>query len=156
GVVLEPNDFAPHLAARLSPDADPTTALARVKSTDLYLALACARGDAAAIAHLESAFFRTIARRIARVVARPEEVDEVLQSLRVKLLVGAGGEPKILEYAGRGDLLAWLEVAATRLAIDRVRSPARELAVTESRIEAIAAPRMAPELELVRERYQEE
>ena len=51
--------------------------------------------------------------------------DEVKQALRFELLVGDGA-PKIADYAGRGELAAWLRVTATRKALKLVRRGARE------------------------------
>jgi RNA polymerase sigma-70 factor (ECF subfamily) len=46
-------------------------------------------------------------------------IDEVKQSLREKLFVGrGGGQPKIVEYDGRGALSSWVRVMALRVAID--------------------------------------
>jgi len=67
---------------------------------------------------------------VARIRPAEDFIEEVLQELRAKLLVG---ENKALSaYAGRGPLLAWLRVAATRVAIDSLRAggagpPVREM-----------------------------
>lgn len=46
-----------------------------------------------------------------------EEITEVLQELRVHLLVGDGGPPLITQYGGRGTLRSWVLVCAVRGAV---------------------------------------
>lgn len=54
--------------------------------------------------------------------------DEVKQALRVELLVD---DPKIADYAGRGELAAWLRVTATRKALKLIRRGQREETLDE-------------------------
>ena len=49
-----------------------------------------------------------------------EFIEEALQTLRARLLVGP--RAKIADYAARGTLVAWLSVAAARVALDAIRS----------------------------------
>ncbi|MFP2912408.1 sigma factor-like helix-turn-helix DNA-binding protein [Pyxidicoccus sp. 3LFB2] len=79
-------------------------------------------------------------------------VDEVLQVLRARLLMGRGeAPPKIADYSGRGPLLAWVRISAARIA--------GELATRDGRQELFDEPPEAlarmlssgdPEHELVR------
>src|SRR5262249_61295643 len=55
--------------------------------------------------------------------------DEVKQSLRVELL--AGPDAKIADYAGRGELAAWLRISATRKALKIVKRADREETLDE-------------------------
>lgn len=77
---------------------------------DLYLACACARGVTEAIAVVESAHFARIREFVAGVETAPEQVAEIAQQLRTKLLVG--DTPRIASYSGRGSLGGWIRVAA--------------------------------------------
>lgn len=100
------------LRARAGDDAG---ALAALHAGDLYLACACARGEARALA----AFERLLAEAAAHLGADAALADEVRQLLRHRLFVGDDGvPPKIATYGGRGPLAGWLRIAATRAAID--------------------------------------
>ncbi|HKA86065.1 MAG TPA: hypothetical protein VKE22_00315 [Haliangiales bacterium] len=113
--------FLAYLAERV----DGTVDLAALRVVDLYLACACADGDARAHAAFERAHLGQVPRFIARVSSEPALAEEVTQRLREKLfLPGPGGRPYIAEYSGRGDLRAWLRVIAVRLALRLCRRAA--------------------------------
>jgi RNA polymerase sigma-70 factor (ECF subfamily) len=119
---------------------------------DLFLACACTAGDAHAIAALDRVYFPPVRASLARFSARSDFVDEALQALRAKLLLGP--EPRIARYAGRGPLVAWLRVAASRLAIDLLRAedaPPAEAPVDAAPIDLD----LGPEVQLLREVYRE-
>lgn len=83
---------------------------------DLYLAVACELGDATALATLERTHLAELARLLRRVERDRAVVDEVVQRVRVRVLVGDGeAPPRIATYGGRGSLLGWLKVVGTRL-----------------------------------------
>lgn len=81
---------------------------------ELLLAAACLAQDAGALAELEQLLGR-IRPSIVAVDNSPSFADEVMQALRVKLLVGRS-QPGLASYQGRGPLVAWLRTAAVRLA----------------------------------------
>ena len=83
------------------------------RGADLYLAAACARGDAAAVNAFDRAFLQAPG-PIGAGKVTPSQLDEVRQRLRVKLL--AGPNPNITTYRGFGPLGAWVRVAAARVA----------------------------------------
>src|SRR5688572_22812010 len=87
---------------------------------DLFLCCGCARGDAAALRALDGVLLSQVAPSISRVEAEPGFIEEGLQLLRYRLLVGPS-RPKIAEYAGQGPLVQWLGVAAARAALDLLR-----------------------------------
>src|ERR1700676_5015443 len=79
-VKVELADYASHVATLVAEnDAE---ALGTLHGEDLYLACACARGDAAAIAIFERQFLREVPAYIARATTSPQVIDEVLQRLR--------------------------------------------------------------------------
>ena len=80
---------------------------------DVALALDLAAGDPRALARFERELVPDIRGAIARLDARGDLVDEALQQVREKLLVGAG-TPRIVEYRGKGALAAWVQVIAVR------------------------------------------
>lgn len=87
---------------------------------ELFLCCGCARGDVEATRALESDTLPHVVKAISRIDSDPEFVEEALQILRDKLLVGP--RAKIADYAARGPLVAWLSVAAARVALDLIRS----------------------------------
>lgn len=115
GIVVPDDVFLQHLAERLPGDGDPLAALAHTHASDLYLACACARGDAAAVRAFDQHFIAQVSTYLTRTQARPGVADEIEQRLRARLLVGDERlGPRIAAYSGRGPLGAWLRVAATR------------------------------------------
>lgn len=111
-VSLAPECFVRHLARHL-PEGS-LGALRQLQASDLYLACACAKGDR----HALLAFEQQVLQRVpSRLGALPEAtVDEVLQLLRQRLLMGRGeAPPKIADYSGRGPLLAWVRIIASRI-----------------------------------------
>ena len=99
-VTLGDEEFVAHLAARVRPDEDPPAAVAALKTADLYLACAAARGDAAAIAAFEQTLLARVGDFIARVDTSPHFVAEVTQALRVKLFVGSDGRGRLGQTIG--------------------------------------------------------
>jgi RNA polymerase sigma-70 factor (ECF subfamily) len=87
---------------------------------ELFLCCGCARSDAEATRALESDTLPHVVKAISRIDSETEFVEEALQILRDKLLVGP--RAKIADYAARGPLVAWLSVAAARVALDLIRS----------------------------------
>ena len=117
---------------------------------ELFLAWACSRADASALQHLESQYFCRLNVAIARVDRAPEFVDDVLQQLREKLLVGAA--PRIGTFEGAGPLISWLRAAAVRTALNAKRPQARESAEDDA-LENIPLAGPDPELALVRTQH---
>lgn len=89
-------------------------------AAELYLCCGCARGDVEATRVLEADALPHVVKAISRIDPEAEFVEEALQILRDKLLVGP--RAKVADYAARGPLIAWLSVAAARVALDLIRS----------------------------------
>lgn len=117
GVALDLETFRAHCERVLGPQ--PEWDWTRF-GAELYLCCACANGDAVATRALETETLPQVVKAISRIDSDQEFVDESLQILRDKLLVGP--RAKIADYAARGPLVAWLSVAAARVALDAVRS----------------------------------
>jgi RNA polymerase sigma-70 factor (ECF subfamily) len=136
GVKVAAEALIAALAAKLAGDDPP--ALNVAAAAELYLALACARGDNAAIAAFDRAYLEVVPQALAGMKLPAATVDDVRSIVRDKLLLAEGEKvPRIVEYAGRGRLRGLVQVTATRTAIDRIRHdekeaelPARELAAT--------------------------
>lgn len=122
GVAVTDTELLTWLAERCPDGSDPVEALASMHTDDLYLACACARGDARAIALFESEILPAARPAIARIDSDPEAISETIAELRVRLLVdGEAGPARIRSYIGRGPLTSWVQVAAMRLAYSAKR-----------------------------------
>ena len=160
---LAPAAFAAHLAEHVAAaadgdeptGADATAALASFNVEDLYLACACAHGVPPALAAFDERVLSAVPRYVARFDRGPAFADEIVQTLRERLLVAVDrARPRIAEYGGRGALRAWVKVAAVRLAIDLVRARGEAPHDDPDAAEALgAAP--SPELQLLKERYKD-
>lgn len=115
-VALSGEDFAEHVA-RCAPEPDELArALDGLCTADVFLACACARGDRAALEAFEAQVMPHVPRAIARIDRDDAFVREVMEEVRIKLLVGDGREPRIASYLGRGPLTSWVQVTAIRTA----------------------------------------
>src|SRR5262249_23713275 len=93
---------------------------------DLYLAFACGAGIPGALAAFESKYMARVPSLIARLDPAGRLADEVIQTLRVQILVpDARGRARILDYSGRGALIASLRVSAIRATLKLRRSQRR-------------------------------
>jgi RNA polymerase sigma-70 factor (ECF subfamily) len=156
GVELDAGVFLRHMAARLPREGDPLEALRALHAADLYLACACAAGDARAVATFEAQLIAPAAAHLRRSGSLAELADEVAQVLRLRLLVAEpGSPPRILDYTGRGPLAGWVRTAAVRTALDlRRRQQARANAAGEAA--AGAPPSPDPELDYLKAHYRPE
>jgi RNA polymerase sigma-70 factor, ECF subfamily len=111
-VTLVPERFMQHLARHL-PER-PADALRQLHAADLYLACACAEGERQALLAFEQHVLQKVPARLGQL--SESSVDEVLQVLRQRLLLGRGDTPpKVADYSGRGPLLAWVRIIASRI-----------------------------------------
>lgn len=99
---------------------------------EIYLACACADGDAAACRYLESRYIGDVRTSAARVCGSAFSADEIVQRVRHKLLVGP--PPGLLKYTGKGSLQAWLRSVARRTALDALRAQRSETPSSTSHI----------------------
>jgi RNA polymerase sigma-70 factor, ECF subfamily len=127
---------------------------------DLYLAAGCRAGDPAALALFDKDLLATARGAIRSIDASDAFLDEACQRLRKSLLVGdIDTPPKIIDYAGRGPLRAWIGVAAVRTALmmRRAQQRAREVPVEDEdwsgTLGLISTGN--PELELLKRQYAE-
>lgn len=149
GVSVDEDAFEAFLGARLD-GAD----AALLHAPDLFLACACARGDAQAMAAFEARYIGDVPSFLARVEKSPAVLDEVKQALRELLFVGReGGAPKIVEYSGRGALGSWLRVVALRTHANLRRKDKAHDPIDEE--PEVAIPAADPELALARARYKD-
>jgi RNA polymerase sigma-70 factor (ECF subfamily) len=83
---------------------------------DLYLAIACACGDGAALRLFEEQYIQNLDVHLGKTGVPPAWRSEVRQKVRVKLLMG--GSPGIARYRGQAPLAVFVRVTAVRVAVD--------------------------------------
>jgi RNA polymerase sigma-70 factor (ECF subfamily) len=126
----------------------PADALDRIRAGDLYLAFACARRVPGALEAFEVACGTALEATL-RVPVAARFGEDARQLLYEHLFVGGGadGAPRILAYAGRGPLTAWVAVSARRAALSLRRretvARAGHAAAGRERIEAGIHPELA-------------
>ena len=151
---LEPEIFVTHAEGHLQDSDDALEAAASLRGPDLYLACACATGNEAAMKEFIEGVIAQL--KLGRVSKSPAFNEEIRQRLCQKLLVAEPGQPpRIGEYAGRGALSSWTQVAAVRVALDLRRSRHREEQLTTSDLAKLGATDQV-ELEFLKGQYQEE
>lgn len=116
-LALDDAAVARHLARRL----DGEDAAEALDAAELYLACACATGNAGALAEFERRYFATLPAALSRLALARDEIDEVMQGLRVRLFVAEDGAPRVVGYAGHGQLGGLVRVAAIRAGLNLLR-----------------------------------
>jgi RNA polymerase sigma-70 factor (ECF subfamily) len=131
--------------------------LARLPPADVYVAVACAAGEPAGQRELDARLRRVAKQALAGFRLGEVAVDELLQSVRSRLLVNLeeGGEGKLASYAGQGSLDGWLGITLARAALRSLRSHRPDAANADGE-EAEAFERLTsaedPQLAAIRER----
>jgi RNA polymerase sigma-70 factor, ECF subfamily len=124
-VTVEAAAVAPLVAQRLQGEDHPEQLIAE----EVYLACACALGDSSAIAAFERAYFGVIPAALSRLALGRDEIAEIEQILRVRLFVtdpdADSAMPRIVAYAGQGQLGGLLRVAAVRAGLNMLRDRGR-------------------------------
>ncbi|MET0342758.1 MAG: hypothetical protein ABW252_17255 [Polyangiales bacterium] len=151
GVALPEHAYVAHVAARLSEE----TTLTSLQTCDLYLACACLRGDTAALAAFEAHCMSAVDQALTRLRCGADEVLEVKQRLRARVLVAEDGAPRLDGYSGRGSLRGWLRVIATREALAMRRSDRREVPLDEEQALHSFVTHGDSELETFKARFRE-
>lgn len=118
-------DAAALRASLLACQIDPTDADLAARGAELVLAHAAAAGDRQALALLERELLPRARGTMHRYVRDEARTDELVQQLRVHMLLADGGPPRIARYDGRAPLGAWLCMCAARLALHALRDERR-------------------------------
>ncbi|CAN5913860.1 hypothetical protein BH11MYX2_BH11MYX2_38740 [soil metagenome] len=93
---------------------------------ELYIACACATGNATAIRAFEARYFTCIPGVAKRLSLSSDDASEIAQTLRQRLFVSQDGKPAdVIEYAGAGRLAGLVQVAATRIGLNLRRGRKR-------------------------------
>lgn len=124
---------------------------------DLYLAAACAAGSDDALRAFRDRYDGHL-RAILGALDVPDDIRrEARQTLEIHLFVAAdGAEPRIRRYRGRGTLLAFLRVAAVRMARGLLRGHRRRGEISEDALDPLAGPTLDPELAYLKRLYRAE
>jgi RNA polymerase sigma-70 factor (ECF subfamily) len=125
---------------------------------DLWLAFHAGRGIGPAVAALEASCFSDLTNILRARRAEPSQADEVVQRLRHHLLVADPGQPtRIMTYGGRGELRAWVRVAAVRAWLNMKREMPRHDSASTSSVEEVLVNEASSdlELELLKGKYRE-
>jgi len=127
--------FLPFLARRLPPDSAGVTELARLRLDDLFLLCAYTRGDSRAVVLLERRYLDRVDAGMQRLGVPRALIEDVRQVLHQRLLSSEQGGALNLRYSGRGALVRWLYVVATRMALDVLRREGRLVTVEDVHLE---------------------
>jgi RNA polymerase sigma-70 factor (ECF subfamily) len=134
--------LAVFVARQLEPDVDADDALDGLRAADLFLACACACGDADAIGAFDRAYMREVDIALARMRIGPPRSSDVKQLVRQRLFVatapvvvaGVSFHGKIAEYAGRGDLRRWVRSVAVRTCLNELRKGKHEVLTDDDQL----------------------
>lgn len=122
GVAAPAAELARLIAARLENEDHPEA----LAPDELYLAAACALGDRAALAAFEQRYFGVIPAALSRLSLGRDEIAEVEQQLRIRLFVAEDSDtPRVVAYAGQGQLGGLVRVAAVRAGLNLLRDRGR-------------------------------
>lgn len=125
GIAIPEHDLVAAVQAKLG---------SSTRIADLALAVACERGDDAAIRLFERTHLAMAKRALAKLKINPAIVDDVLGWMRFELFVRPA--PTLIStYSGRGDLASWTRTIGVHEAVKRARRARREV-----------SPELAPEL----------
>jgi RNA polymerase sigma-70 factor (ECF subfamily) len=118
--------FAEHLAGLVRDAPEVAAAIGQLHIADLYLSLACAEGNADALAILDRDYVAGVRPTLSRMGLTASAIDETLQVMRDELLAPRpDAAPRILNYGGRGHLHGWLRSVAARTGLRNLRQPDR-------------------------------
>lgn len=148
--IAEPAALRERLAACIAVCTDGLEA----RAADLYLAAACAAGDAAAIARLDANLPGILRPVLARFGVPISDNAEIVQRVRIALLVrDQTGACCLAAYSGRGDLRAYVRSVAVRVVLKRLERETTPTSDDEDDLLALLPSTTdSPELALLKQR----
>ncbi len=142
------------LVPRIDAGESVLEAVRQMHLPDLHLAHLLADADARSLACLEEQLLPEVTASLAGTGLDSASAKDVAQEVRRLVLVGEPGKPpRITQYSGRGRLIGWLKVIATRAAIRAARRSGRETPADDERLSEIPTPGDAPELHVLKQKY---
>jgi RNA polymerase sigma-70 factor (ECF subfamily) len=142
-VSVDREAFARYVTERAPDDAQ----RAGLRGPEIYLACACAGGDAVAVALFDEHYLADVPMFLSRSRPSPRLVADVRQQLLERLFV----DRKITQYSGRGPMRSWLRVVTLRVATDLRRQDRVHAELDD----AVPTQALDPELALIKVRYGE-
>jgi RNA polymerase sigma-70 factor (ECF subfamily) len=122
-------------------------------ASELYLAAACARGDSVALVQFREQYFDPLALSLCRLGLGASQCDDVWQILSTRLFVGdAERPPRIVRYAGAGELAGLVRVASTRVALNWLERDHRRVS-GDSWVDGLPATTSDPELHVMKREH---
>ncbi len=153
---LTEDSFLAYVAQRIAADEPVALALKKLRPSDLYLACACAEGEQTAVATFRQTYLPKIRAALIN-IGLPNLVDDIGQEVLASLLVAEPGEqPAIGKYLGRGELAAWVQVTAVRMARRRNKKHRRERLTDDDYLFDRALPDGDRELHGLKDKYREQ
>ncbi|WP_394822961.1 sigma-70 family RNA polymerase sigma factor [Pendulispora albinea] len=146
-------NFVRHLAERAAIGNVPHDTYAG----DVYFAYACIRRVGGAV----EAFYQTFDHVIRRVISHRgtsrDMVDDTVQSVYERLLVGAAGSrPKLADYAGTGPLRSWVASAAATTTLMIHRAVGRRREQPRCDMDEVREVAAQPDLDYMKRKYKVE
>lgn len=144
-------------AAGRGKDIDPDE-LQHLDAGELYLVAACAKGDPAALRELRRAYFEPARRALHRAGIVDSQHEDVWQTLCERFLVSeAGAAPRLIRYAGAGELKGLIRVAATRAALKLLEKDRRQvIGDGDDWLRALPAAASDPELHTMKQQHRDD
>lgn len=136
-VALAAEEFLPFLARRLPPELVAAEELCELEIGDLYLLCAYGRGEARAVVALETKYMVRVRAALARLGAKRPMIEDIVQMLHHRLLSADRLDVGSLRYNGRGPLVRWLYVSASRAALDIWRKERRVARIVDADLERV-------------------
>ena len=109
-----------------------------LRADDLFLILACERGDEKAWEDLVANFDSTVKSAARKISPNSEDAEDLASSIWAELY-GLRQDPdgnkksKLAYYSGRGSLAGWLRAVVSQLAIDQYRKQSKFVQIEETR-----------------------
>jgi RNA polymerase sigma-70 factor (ECF subfamily) len=157
---VAPADLMCHVARVLpvGDDGGLAEALKGLRAGDLLLAFACSVGNDAALRRFEADVIPALVAPLKRMRLSPHQQEEVEQIIRHRLFVAPEGKsPKILAYAGRGPLTAWLRIVGVREALALINKAKKEPGVFEEDVwAALPSPGDDLEIDYLKKRHRDQ
>ncbi|HEX8699752.1 MAG TPA: sigma-70 family RNA polymerase sigma factor [Myxococcaceae bacterium] len=160
-VQVPAESFVKHLAERL-PDVAPESPLEpllqELSLGELYLACGCLQGSRAAIELFDRHYLAKLPAQLRNPNQSDALIEDVCQQVRMKLLLTTPeSTPKIGDYRGKGRLMTWVRVTASRMAIklqtgDKLAPPDDP----DKLFGSMPSGELDGELALIKRRYQKE
>jgi RNA polymerase sigma-70 factor (ECF subfamily) len=145
---LSARDFRRTLSIRAAPMTD--TQREALHVTDLYLAVACAHEDPAALALFEAEIVPRVQKTLTRLLPAGWQTADAAQALRTRLFVPGPTGRGIDSYSGRGALTGWVRTVATRLLLDARRKHQETAPLTDSLEDRLRTSGLSAELQAMR------